>query len=62
MPVPQEEATYEERVRKEQEDLVLAADAAGSIHGTILRLPDFYGPNVERSLVASAFQALGKPA
>lgn len=54
---PREPHTFKGRMRKEQEDLVLAADAAGSIRGTILRLPDFYGPGVERSFLASAFQA-----
>lgn len=54
---PREPHTFKGRMRKAQEDLVLAADAAGSIRGTILRLPDFYGPNIERSLLASAFQA-----
>jgi len=54
---PRESHTYKGRMRKEQEDVLLAADAAGSIRGTILRLPDFYGPNVERSFLASAFQA-----
>jgi len=54
---PREPQTFKGRMRKEQEDLVMSADAAGSIHGTVLRLPDFYGPNMERSFLASAFQA-----
>src|SRR5579871_3434974 len=54
---PREPPTFKGRMRKEQEDLVLAADSAGSIRGTILRLPDFYGPGVDRSFLASAFQA-----
>jgi len=54
---PREPHTFKGRMRKEQEDVVLAADAAGSIRGTILRLPDFYGPDIERSFLASAFQA-----
>jgi len=54
---PRHPHTFKGQKRKEQEDLVLAADAAGSIQGTILRLPDFYGPRVERSLVAGAFPA-----
>jgi nucleoside-diphosphate-sugar epimerase len=54
---PREPHTFKGRMRKEQEDLVLAADAAGSIRGTILRLPDFYGPGVERSFLASPFHA-----
>ncbi|HEX6897604.1 MAG TPA: NAD(P)H-binding protein, partial [Bryobacteraceae bacterium] len=36
---PREPHTFKGRMRKEQEDLVLAADTAGSIRGTILRLP-----------------------
>ena len=44
-------------MRKAQEDLVLKADAAGKIRGTILRLPDFYGPSVERSILYGVFRA-----
>jgi nucleoside-diphosphate-sugar epimerase len=44
-------------MRKQQEDILLAADAAGRISGTVLRLPDFYGPNVDRSYLSSLFQA-----
>jgi len=51
---PREPHTFKGRMRKEQEDLVLAADAAGSIRGTILRLPDFYGPGVEKSFLAAS--------
>ncbi|RKH43283.1 NAD-dependent epimerase/dehydratase family protein [Corallococcus sicarius] len=54
---PREPNTYKGRMRKEQEDLLLAADAAGSIRGTILRLPDFYGPGTERSFLYRAFVA-----
>jgi nucleoside-diphosphate-sugar epimerase len=54
---PRNPHTFKGRMRKEQEDLVLEADAAGRIHGTILRLPDFYGPNVEKSLIGDAFVA-----
>ena len=54
---PRQPHTFKGQKRKEQEDLVLAADAAGSIRGTILRLPDFYGPGIDRSFMASAFQA-----
>lgn len=45
-------------MRKEQEDALLEADAAGKIRGTILRLPDFYGPNVENSVLHSLFLAV----
>ena len=44
-------------MRKEQEDILLGADAEGKLRATILRLPDFYGPNVERSFLYSLFQA-----
>ena len=35
-------------MRKEQEDLLLAADAAGRIRGAVLRLPDFMAPALTR--------------
>ncbi|HMD49529.1 MAG TPA: NAD-dependent epimerase/dehydratase family protein [Bryobacteraceae bacterium] len=54
---PREPHTFKGRMRKEQEDLVLDSDSSGKIHGTILRLPDFYGPGVDKSFLASAFQA-----
>jgi nucleoside-diphosphate-sugar epimerase len=54
---PREPHTFKGRMRKEQEDLLLAADAAGSLRGTILRLPDFYGPGVENSFLYRAFRA-----
>ena len=54
---PREPHTFKGKMRKEQEDVLLEANAAGSIRGAILRLPDFYGPNVERSFMHSAFQA-----
>lgn len=47
---PREPHTFKGRMRKEQEDLVLAAHTSGKIKTTILRLPDFYGPGVERSM------------
>nr|WP_233587844.1 NAD-dependent epimerase/dehydratase family protein [Corallococcus sp. CA049B] len=54
---PREPNSYKGRMRKAQEDLLLEADAAGGIKGTILRLPDFYGPGVERSFLYRAFVA-----
>ncbi|WP_342374525.1 NAD-dependent epimerase/dehydratase family protein [Myxococcus stipitatus] len=54
---PREPHTYKGRMRKEQEDLLLAAHAAGSLQATILRLPDFYGPGVEASFLHRAFVA-----
>jgi nucleoside-diphosphate-sugar epimerase len=54
---PREPHTHKGRMRKAQEDLLLDAHAAGTIRGTVLRLPDFFGPNVERSIVHGAFRA-----
>jgi nucleoside-diphosphate-sugar epimerase len=49
--------TFKGRMRKEQEDLVLDAHAAGRIEGTVLRLPDFYGGDPKKSLVGDIFVA-----
>jgi nucleoside-diphosphate-sugar epimerase len=54
---PREPHTFKGRMRKAQEDLLLEADAAGKIRGTILRLPDFYGPGIEKSFLHDAFAA-----
>jgi nucleoside-diphosphate-sugar epimerase len=54
---PRNPHTFKGQMRKQQEDILLAAHAAGRIRGTILRLPDFYGPNVDRSYLSSLFQA-----
>ena len=54
---PRNPHTFKGRMRKEQEDILLAADSGGRIRGTILRLPDFYGPNASRSYLSSLFQA-----
>lgn len=57
---PREPHAFKGRMRKAQEDLLLAAHAEGAIQGTILRLPDFYGPGVDKSLLHSAFVAAVK--
>ena len=54
---PRQPHTFKGKMRKEQEDILLGADAEGKLRATILRLPDFYGPNVERSFLHSLFQA-----
>ena len=54
---PREPHTFKGQMRKAQEDLLLEADAAGKIRGTILRLPDFYGPGIEKSFLHDAFVA-----
>ncbi|HEV2678233.1 MAG TPA: NAD-dependent epimerase/dehydratase family protein [Aliidongia sp.] len=54
---PREPHTYRGRMRKAQEDLTLAAHADGRIQTTILRLPDFYGPDGESSFLHGTFTA-----
>lgn len=54
---PRRPNTFKGRMRKEQEDLLMDADAEGRIRGSVLRLPDFYGPDVEKSYLDSLFQA-----
>jgi nucleoside-diphosphate-sugar epimerase len=57
---PREPHTFKGRMRKEQEDLLLEADSKGRLRGAILRLPDFYGPGVEKSFLDSLFRAAGE--
>ncbi len=57
---PREPHTFKGKMRKEQEDLLLKAHAEGKIQGTILRLPDFYGPGVEASFLHRVFDAAVK--
>jgi nucleoside-diphosphate-sugar epimerase len=49
--------TFKGKMRKAQEDLLLEADTAGRIKGAVLRLPDFYGPHVDKSFLQGAFVA-----
>ncbi len=51
---PREPHTFKGRMRRDQEDLLMQAHAEGRIHATVLRLPDFYGPGVEASLLHRA--------
>lgn len=54
---PREPHTFKGRMRKAQEDLLLEAHAVGRIKGAVLRLPDFYGPGVDKSFLHGAFLA-----
>jgi nucleoside-diphosphate-sugar epimerase len=54
---PREPHTYKGRMRKEQEDLVLEANGRSGLRTTILRAPDFYGPESELSYVSDLFKA-----
>ena len=51
---PREPHTFKGRMRKAQEDILMQAHAEGRINATVLRLPDFYGPGVDRSLLHGA--------
>ena len=57
---PREPHTFKGRMRKAQEDLLLEADAAGRIKGAVLRLPDFYGPGVDKSFLDAAISRPGR--
>jgi nucleoside-diphosphate-sugar epimerase len=54
---PRNPKAFKGRMRKEQEDLVLAADNPNGMRTTILRPPDFYGPDSELSYVRAIFDA-----
>lgn len=54
---PREPHTRKGRFRKAQEDVLMAAHAEGRIEASILRLPDFYGPGVEKSFLHDLFVA-----
>ncbi len=54
---PRNPLTFKGRMRKAQEDIVMQADTDGRIKATVLRLPDFYGPGVEASLIHGAANA-----
>jgi nucleoside-diphosphate-sugar epimerase len=49
--------TRKGKYRKEQEDIVLEAHAAGALQGLIVRLPDFYGPGADIGLANPMFRA-----
>jgi nucleoside-diphosphate-sugar epimerase len=55
---PRNPPTYKGKMRKEQEEILLAAHAAGEIQAAVLRLPDFYGPGVESSFLDGMFKAV----
>lgn len=54
---PREPHTFKGRMRKEQEDVLMQAHADGRVEAAVLRLPDFYGPGVEKSLLHGAVRA-----
>ena len=54
---PREPHTFKGQMRKAQEDVLLEAHKEGRVEATILRLPDFYGPDTEKSFLDSVFKA-----
>ncbi|MFM0739758.1 NAD-dependent epimerase/dehydratase family protein [Paraburkholderia xenovorans] len=54
---PREPHTFKGKMRLAQENLVLAAHGQKGLSTLVLRLPDFYGPGVERSLLNGVFEA-----
>ncbi|ASL42503.1 dTDP-glucose 4,6-dehydratase [Burkholderia sp. AD24] len=53
---PREPHTFKGQMRLAQEQLVLAAHGRNGLSTLVLRLPDFYGPGIERSLVNGVFE------
>jgi len=45
------------RLRKEQEDILMAAGERGALRHLVVRLPDFYGPYADNSLANPIFRA-----
>ncbi|WP_144143220.1 NAD-dependent epimerase/dehydratase family protein [Paraburkholderia sp. BCC1884] len=54
---PREPHTFKGQMRLAQEELVLAAHGHGGLSTLVLRLPDFYGPGIERSLLNGVFES-----
>jgi nucleoside-diphosphate-sugar epimerase len=54
---PREPHTRKGKYRKEQEDILMEAHAAGALQGMIVRLPDFYGPDADIGLANPMFRA-----
>jgi nucleoside-diphosphate-sugar epimerase len=53
---PREPQTRKGRLRKEQEDIALAAHSPDGLQTLLLRLPDFFGPHAELSLADLIFR------
>jgi len=57
---PRDTQTFKGRMRKDQQDLVMAAGARGDLQYAILVLPDFYGPGMDKSFLSGLFTAAVK--
>jgi nucleoside-diphosphate-sugar epimerase len=54
---PRKPAAFKGEMRKQQEDLVLAANGRGGLSTLVLRLPDFYGPKADTGIFRGIFEA-----
>ncbi|MGF7131799.1 nucleoside-diphosphate-sugar epimerase [Paraburkholderia sp. EB58] len=54
---PREPHTFKGQMRLAQENLVLEAHGRHGLSTLVLRLPDFYGPGVERSFLNGVFES-----
>jgi nucleoside-diphosphate-sugar epimerase len=57
---PREPHTFKGQMRLEQENRVLDAHGRNGLSTLVLRLPDFYGPRIERSLVNGIFEGAAR--
>ena len=57
---PREPHTFKGKMRLAQENLVLDAHGQNGLETLVLRLPDFYGPGVERSLLHGVFEGAAR--
>ncbi len=54
---PRRPVAVKGQLRKEQEDILMAAGERGLFKSMIVRLPDFYGPYADKSLANPIFRA-----
>ncbi len=59
---PREPHTFKGKMRLAQENLVLDAHGRNGLDTLALRLPDFYGPRVDRSFLHGAFEGAARGA
>jgi nucleoside-diphosphate-sugar epimerase len=57
---PREPHTFKGQMRLAQENLVLDAHGHKGLSTLVLRLPDFYGPRIERSLLHGVFEGAAR--
>ncbi|MEW6346043.1 MAG: NAD-dependent epimerase/dehydratase family protein [Paraburkholderia sp.] len=57
---PREPHTFKGRMRLAQENLVLDAHGRDGLSTLVLRLPDFYGPRIERSFLNGVFEGAAR--